>query len=211
MGQVLWHITMSLDGFIAGPRDDMTWLADYTGPNRTADEVVAQIGALLMGERTYQLAKTEEGKPYGGAWTGPQFVLTHHPPKTPPAGFTFLSGDIEGAVATAKAAAGDKYVVVLGANTARSCLDAGCSTRSSCTSHPSCLSVGGVGVKAGAGVPGLAAGACRLREGGSSQAPSSSHGGSPPVGRLQGGWIPVRAPRLISVLGDDSGDMMAMG
>lgn len=78
-----------------------------------------------MGERTYQLAKTEEGKPYGGAWTGPQFVLTHHPPKTPPAGFTFLSGDIEGAVATAKAAAGDKYVVVLGANTAQSCLDAG--------------------------------------------------------------------------------------
>jgi dihydrofolate reductase len=125
MGQVLWHITMSLDGFIAGPRDDMTWLADYTGPNRTADEVVAQIGALLMGERTYQLAKTEEGKPYGGAWTGPQFVLTHHPPKDAPAGFTFLSGDVEEAAATAKAAAGDKYVVVLGATTARWCLSAG--------------------------------------------------------------------------------------
>jgi hypothetical protein len=65
--------------------------------------------------------------------------------------------------------------------------------------------------QAGAGVPGLAARACRLREGGSSQAPLVSHGGSPPVDRLQGGWIPVRAPRLISVLGDDSGDMMAMG
>jgi dihydrofolate reductase len=125
MGRVLWHITMSLDGFIAGPRDDMTWLADYTGPNPTADEVVAQIGALLMGERTYQLAKTEEGKPYGGAWTGPQFVLTHHPPTDAPTGFTFLSGDVEEAAATAKAAAGDKYVVVLGATTARWCLSAG--------------------------------------------------------------------------------------
>jgi dihydrofolate reductase len=125
MGQVLWHITMSLDGFIAGPRDDMAWLADYLGPNPTADEVLAQVGALLMGERTYQLARTEEGKPYGGAWTGPQFVLTHHPPKNPPAGFTFLSGDIEDAVDTAKAAAGDKYVVVLGATTARWCLQAG--------------------------------------------------------------------------------------
>ena len=125
MGQVLWHVTMSLDGFIAGPRDDMAWLADYLGPNPTADEVLAQVGALLIGERTYQLAKTEEGKPYGGAWTGPQFVLTHHAPKNPPAGFTFISGDIEEAVATAKAAAGDKYVVILGANTARSCLDAG--------------------------------------------------------------------------------------
>ena len=125
MGQVLWHVTMSLDGYIAGPRDDMTWLADYLGPNPTADEVLAQVGALLIGDRTYQLAKTEEGKPYGGAWTGPQFVLSHHPPENPPAGFTFLSGDIEEAVATAKAAAGDKYVVVLGADTARSCLNAG--------------------------------------------------------------------------------------
>ena len=125
MGQVLWHVTMSLDGFIAGPRDDMAWLADYLGPNPTVDEVLAQVGALLIGDRTYQLAKTEEGKPYGGAWTGPMFVLTHHAPKDPPAGFTFISGDIEEAVATAKAAAGDKYVVVFGANTARLCLDAG--------------------------------------------------------------------------------------
>jgi dihydrofolate reductase len=125
MAQVLWHVTMSLDGFIAGPRDDMAWLADYLGPNPIADEVLAQVGALLMGERTYQVAKTEEGKPYGGAWTGPQFVLTHHPPRHAPTGFTFLSGDVEEAVAAAKAAAGDKYVVVLGATTARWCLQAG--------------------------------------------------------------------------------------
>jgi dihydrofolate reductase len=118
MGKVLWHVTMSLDGFIAGPRDDMTWLADYLGPNPTADEVLAQVGALLLGDRTYQLASTEAGRPYGGAWTGPQFVLSHHPPKDPPAGFTFLKGDVEEAVATAKAAAGEKYVVVLGADTA---------------------------------------------------------------------------------------------
>jgi dihydrofolate reductase len=125
MGKVLWHVTMSLDGFIAGPRDDMTWLADYLGPNPTADEVLAQVGALLLGDRTYQLASTEAGRPYGGAWTGPQFVLSHHPPKDPPAGFTFLKGDVEEAVATAKAAAGEKYVVVLGADTARSCLSVG--------------------------------------------------------------------------------------
>jgi dihydrofolate reductase len=125
MGQVLWHVTMSLDGFIAGPRDDMTWLADYLGPNPTADEVLAQVGALLIGDRTYQLAKTEEGKPYGGAWTGPMFVLTHDAPEHAAAGFTFVSGDIDQAVATAKAAAGDKYVVVFGATTAQECLDAG--------------------------------------------------------------------------------------
>ena len=125
MGRVLWHITMSLDGFIAGPGDDMAWLADYLGPNPTADEVLAQIGALLIGNRTYQLAKTQEGKPYGGAWTGPMFVLTHDAPEHAAAGFTFVSGDIKQAVATAKAAAGDKYVVILGATTAQQCLDAG--------------------------------------------------------------------------------------
>ena len=36
-----------------------------------------------------------------------------------------VSGDIEEAVATAKGAAGDRYVVILGANTAQQCLDAG--------------------------------------------------------------------------------------
>jgi dihydrofolate reductase len=116
---------MSLDGFIAGPGDDMGWLADYIGPDPTADELLARIGALLVGGRTYQLARTPEGRPYGGAWTGPMFVLTHDAPETAAAGFTFVSGDIGGAVAAAKAAAGDKYVVVLGAHTARECLDAG--------------------------------------------------------------------------------------
>jgi dihydrofolate reductase len=116
---------MSLDGFIAGPGDDMAWLGDYLGPNPTADEALAQIGALLIGNRTYQLAKTEEGKPYGGAWTGPMFVLTHDAPEQAAAGFTFVSGAINQAVATATAAAGDKYVVVFGATTAQECLDAG--------------------------------------------------------------------------------------
>jgi dihydrofolate reductase len=125
MGRVLWHITMSLDGFIAGPGDNMAWLGDYLGPNPTADEVLAQIGALLIGHRSYQLAKTEEGKPYGGAWTGPMFVLTHDAPEHAAAGFTFLSGDLDQAVATAKAAAGDNYVVIFGATTAQECLDAG--------------------------------------------------------------------------------------
>ena len=141
MGQVLWHVTMSLDGFIAGPRDDMTWLGDYLGPNPAADDVLAQVGALLMGERTYQLAKTEEGKPYGGAWTGPQFVLSHHPPKNSPAGFTFLSGDIK------RPWPGPRRL--LGTTTSSSLVPTPpgrastqeSSTRSWCTSHPSCLAM----------------------------------------------------------------------
>ena len=75
-----------------------------------------------------------------------------------------------------------------------------------------CLSVGEVGVNRPASAwLDWPVGPAGLREGGISKLPSASHGGNPSVDRLQGGWIPVRAPRLISVLGDDSGDMMAMG
>jgi len=66
----------------------------------------------------------KEGKPFGGGWSGPQFVLTHRAPDTPLPGVTFVS-DLDSGVAAAKAAAGDKCVNVLGANIARQCLDAG--------------------------------------------------------------------------------------
>ena len=59
-----------------------------------------------------------------GAWRGPQFVLTHEPPEAVPPGLTFVT-DLAGGLAAAKAAAGDKYVNILGADVARQCLDAG--------------------------------------------------------------------------------------
>lgn len=129
MAKLLWSFTMSLDGFIAGPGGDMSWLTEYIGPNPTVDEVIDKIGALLVGNRTFggddpHKGTTSEGKPFGGGWTGPQFVLTHHAPDTPVEGVTFV-GDLGRAVAAAKAAAGEQYVNVLGADVARQCLDAG--------------------------------------------------------------------------------------
>jgi len=129
-GQMLYSVTMSLDGFISGPGGDMSWLTEYLEPNPMVDELIDKIGALLVGNRTfrgddpYKGVAAKEGKPFGGGWSGPQFVLTHHPPDTPVPGVTFV-GDLESGVAAAKAAAGDKYVNVLGANIAEQCLDAG--------------------------------------------------------------------------------------
>ena len=37
MGAVLWHMTMSLDGFIAGPDDAMGWVFEHPGPNETRE------------------------------------------------------------------------------------------------------------------------------------------------------------------------------
>jgi dihydrofolate reductase len=130
MGKLLYSVTMSVDGFIAGPGGDMSWLTELIGPNPAVDRLIDQIGALLVGNRTfrgddpYKGVENREGKAFGGGWSGPQFVLTHHAPDAPVPDVTFV-GDLDSAVAAAKAAAGEKYVNVLGASTARQCLDAG--------------------------------------------------------------------------------------
>ena len=129
MAKLLYSATMSLDGFITGPGGDMSWLTEYLGPNLAVDELIGNIGALLVGNHSFRgddphKGTVNEGKPFGGGWEGPQFVLTHHPPSTPVPGITFV-GDLERGVAAAKAAAGDKYVNVIGADVARQCIEAG--------------------------------------------------------------------------------------
>ena len=130
MGKVLWNTMLSLDGFIAGPDDDMgPVLGVDGGSGETADEVVRSTGALLVGRRTQDVEDRLQPGFYGGAFRGPFFVLRHDPPAQPPVvkGVTgqFLDMGIEEAVALAKKAAGDANVVILGANVARQCLGAG--------------------------------------------------------------------------------------
>lgn len=51
-------------------------------------------------------------------------MFTHHGSDSPVPGVTFV-GDLYSGVAAAKAAAGDKYVNILGVNIAQMCLDEG--------------------------------------------------------------------------------------
>jgi dihydrofolate reductase len=129
MTAVVWHVTMSLDGFIAGPDDAMDWVFDYFSEesNETAADVIETTGAIIMGRRTYEVEDRFRPGIYGGAWSGPYFVLTHEPPAVVPGWMTgtFIDEDIEAAVARAKEAAGGKNVVILGANLAKQCLDRG--------------------------------------------------------------------------------------
>jgi dihydrofolate reductase len=140
MSNVIWHVTMSLDGFIAGPNDSMDWVvAQWSdgGENTrdidvqrsaVADEVLQAAGAILGGGRWYDVAVRKfDGYDgiYGGQWKGPVFVLTHRPPDASPhPAITFISGDLSDAVATAKDAAAGKAVIVFGANLAAQCLRA---------------------------------------------------------------------------------------
>lgn len=129
MAKLLYSASMSLDGFIAGPGGDMSWLTAHLGPNPIADKLITQIGALLIGNRTYggddPNRGTDSEGPFGGRWAGPQFVLSHRAPQATAPGVTFVD-DLSTAVAAAKAAAGEKeYVNILGASVARQCLKAG--------------------------------------------------------------------------------------
>ncbi|GLW24434.1 hypothetical protein Mame01_44770 [Microbispora amethystogenes] len=88
MAKMLYSATMSVDGYITGPGGDMSWLTEHIGPNPLVDRLIRDIGALLVGNRTFggddpHRGTDKEGKPFGGGWEGPQFVLTHLAPATP--------------------------------------------------------------------------------------------------------------------------------
>jgi len=141
VSKVIWHITMSLDGFIAGPDDSMDWaVGEWSDSGTTtrdievdrssvADEVLHSAGAILGGRRWFDVAeRLYDGVDgiYGGQWQGPVFVLTHRPPDgTADDTVTFMSTPLAEAVAAARAAASGKNVVIFGANLAQQCLREG--------------------------------------------------------------------------------------
>ena len=132
MGNVFVHTMMSLDGFIAGPNDDMSWVFRHAGdmPGAVVDEVIARTGAVLGGRRVYEVGRRvqrpEKRGLFDGRWSGPHFILTHTPPtdETNPS-YIFLSGDVRDAVASALTAAEGRDVLVLGANVVDQSLEAG--------------------------------------------------------------------------------------
>ena len=129
--RLLYSATMSLDGFIAGPGGDMSWLTEHLSspPEIDVDELVASIGALLVGKRTFTGDDPNRGTDaegaFGGRWHGPSFVVTHEPPREVDDPDVHFFDDLHAAVEAARAAADGKYVNVLGANVAKQCLEAG--------------------------------------------------------------------------------------
>jgi dihydrofolate reductase len=123
-GKVLCHFTMSLDGFVAGPDHDMSWMTGFTARPGLEEEYTQTTGAILGGRDGWDLDPTAE--PYGGSWQGPLFVLTHHPEDAVPRdGVTFLSCDVAEAVRIALAAAGGKNVEILSPSIGRQALQRG--------------------------------------------------------------------------------------
>lgn len=132
MGKVVWGYTASLDGFIAGPGHDMSWLA---GAEPLADGVMermaGRVGAILSGRAGYDaaLAQRDErdeltSEAYGGAWSGTEFILTHRPeeiaddPRIIP-----ICCDIDEAIRRGVEAAGEKDLQIISADIARQALE----------------------------------------------------------------------------------------
>lgn len=124
-GKVLWHFTMSLDGFVAGPDHTMDWMAGFSHRPGLIGEYATTTGAVLCGRDGFD-ARPDVSGIYGGAWRGPVFVLTHHPGDAPPTeGVQFLSCDVAEAVRIGLSAAGGKNLEVFSPTIGRQLLERG--------------------------------------------------------------------------------------
>jgi len=132
MGNVIIGATMSLDWFMNDRNGDVSRLYPDLEALRTTEMLAEEIqttGAVVMGRRAYNMA---DGDLTDYEYQVPIFVLTHAIPEKPAKGLndkltlTFVTSGIESAIEQAKAAAGDKNVLVVGgASTAQQCLRAG--------------------------------------------------------------------------------------
>jgi dihydrofolate reductase len=152
MTKVVIDMSMSLDGFVAGPDDGkkhplgrhggehvFDWFFSGTeelhdplfrpAPGVNRDEVermFAESGAYIFGRRTYEIANGWGGRhPVNAA---PTFILTHNPPANFPRGpsnLTFVTDGIESAINQARAVAGEKDIKLGGGSPAKQALAGG--------------------------------------------------------------------------------------
>jgi dihydrofolate reductase len=124
-GRVRAFVATSLDGFLAGEEDDLSWLP---GPSADGDDAgfgafLARVGALLMGRRTFDVVDGFDGPwPYGER---PVLVATHRPLLCGRPGVRAVTGPVSDLVAAARRAAGSGDVYVDGGEIVRQALDAG--------------------------------------------------------------------------------------
>lgn len=121
MSRLVCAASASVDGFIAGPGGDMSWLTEYLTdePNPLVDDLVARTGAVLSGANSHFGDDPHRGDPdheglYAGTWHGPEIVLTHR--RTGAVGDVTYVDDLHHAVELARHAAGDLDVSVVGAD-----------------------------------------------------------------------------------------------
>jgi dihydrofolate reductase len=153
MGKVTTGLSMSLDGFIAGPNDGpgsplgdggerlFAWYSGgdtaYSLPGtemvfmvspqsaQLLGEAHTNMGAFVTGRRTFDISNGWGGSPPLGV---PTFVVTHSVPQEwayQGSPFTFVTDGLESDVEQARVVAGDKNVAVGAASIVQQCIRAG--------------------------------------------------------------------------------------
>src|SRR5436190_1324479 len=151
MSKVVFNMTTSVDGFVAGPNDspenglgdggDALFHWYFSGDTevklsegapvlkvssqsaKLLKEAVASYGAGVWGRRTFDIAHAWGGHPPGE----PAFIVTHHVPQEwvkEGSPFIFVTDGVESAIRQAKQAAGDKDVVLCTASILQQALKA---------------------------------------------------------------------------------------
>ncbi|MFE5091938.1 dihydrofolate reductase family protein [Streptomyces sp. NPDC056638] len=144
MGKVFTHMTMSLDGFVADPNDQVGELFEWyeagevtvPNPNETVSfqvddasaqalrELTGNCGALVAGRRLFDIARGWGDKHPAGA---PVVVVTHRKPEDAATKWpttTFVDG-VEAAITRARQIAGDQDVTIASATITQQALDLG--------------------------------------------------------------------------------------
>lgn len=70
MSRVLYSATISLDGYMAGPDRDMSWLRPFLGPNPQVEALQEEIKALLVGANTFRGDDPNRGTDAEGNFSG---------------------------------------------------------------------------------------------------------------------------------------------
>jgi dihydrofolate reductase len=144
MLRVLAKFAMSLDGFIADPKDDVSrlykWFSNGDTPIQGAmgrvfmtsavsaknyTEFLESAGSFVTGRHDFDASD---------AWGGtapmnvPTFIVTHNPPQewlSADSPFTFITNGVDTAIEGAKQAANGKNVLVSGSKIVQQCLNLG--------------------------------------------------------------------------------------
>ncbi len=115
-------IACSLDGFIAGPDDDLSWLPEPPeGEDFGYGAFMASTAALLMGRNSYDVVAAFDAWPYGET---PVFVATTRPLEPVAETVRAVSGDPAALLAAVRAET-DGGIYLDGGALIRAFLDAG--------------------------------------------------------------------------------------
>jgi len=123
MARVRLYVATSLDGFIADGDGSVDWLAPYDARFYGYDSFLEEVGALIMGRRTFELINAvDEDWPYRGK---PVFVLSSHALGTTPVGVSAASRGLRDALQQAAQLKAKDIWIVGGAVTMQSALEDG--------------------------------------------------------------------------------------